>query len=567
MVSSDVADGYAQSAFRPCIVIPCFNDAKHLPGLLAGLEELHLRALIVDDGSYEQESQAIASLREQYLWVDVLRLHKNSGKGAAVLAGMLHAAETGFSHVLLLDADARHDPRDAQVLLTAAKKSPRALICAVRSRAGLPWLDKTASFLTQTLCFLETRNVHLADCNCGYRVYPIAAVLALVHEHPLSSRTDFNIEVLVRLYWRGIDIVEIPAAFTCKPMRSKTPLEDGLRLSAAHARLMLESLWHWKCRSAQPDSPHWSAQKNNLEIWGVRLLSISCRILGLHWTIKALWPLSFLWGILQPQQKEFSRGYLMRVEDFSSHKGIVYPQRLSIHRHFYIYGCAIVDRLVSWTDADRKNLRVEVDKDSQSVLTNAPDGSGKLILGSHLGVLEACCAMNRGDSDTVLHVIVDEDLTESIFASVAKDSFAKLHLIRSEELTAETISFLQTRIAAGDWVAIAADRTSEQSARQQESDPAGAPFLGDAALFPIAPYELAAQLQCPVVALFALIDEHNTIHLHAENFAQRITLPAAIREQSLQGYVKRYAALLERYVLAAPYNWFNFYDFWARGRK
>lgn len=567
MLSSVMEDAGPQPAFRPCIVIPCCNDAEHLPALLTQLEPLHLRAFLVDDGSCDATRQKLLALRDRFLWVDVLRLNVNSGKGAAVLAGLLHAAEAGFSHALQMDCDARHDPRDAALLLSAARTSPRALICAVRQTTFLPWTEKSVRFLARSLCFLETRNTHISDPHCGYRVYPIAAVLSLVHEHPLASRTDFDIEVLVRLYWRGIDVVEVPVAFRSDGISVKRSVREDIRLTAAHVRLLMESIWHWKRDSRLPNSQHWSEQKNELEIWGVRLLSLSCRLLGVRSTIRLLWPLSALWVALQPQQKESSRSYLMRLENFAAHKGIVYPKRLSIHRHFFTYGCAIVDRLAAWSDKERASLQVEVDENSQAVLASTGANSGKLILGSHLGVLEACCALSEGNSDTVLHVIVNEDLSENIFASVAKESFSQLHLIRSEDLSAQTLSFLQTRIAAGDWVAIAADRTAEQMSGNEESATAGAPFLGDAALFPIAPYELAAKLACPVVALFALIDECNVIHLHAESFAQRITLPAAIRDQSLQGYVKRYAALLERYVLAAPYNWFNFYDFWARGKK
>ena len=138
-------------------------------------------------------------------------------------------------------------------------------------------------------------------------------------------------------------------------------------------------------------------------------------------------------------------------------------------------------------------------------------------------------------------------------------------MIAARDVNDEVKADLLARIDRGEWVAMSADRTPALPS-PDGSATAGAPFLGDPALFPLEPYILAAQLRCPVVALFALVNEHNQIEVAAENFAQRITLPAAIREQSLQGYVKRYAALLERYTLKAPYNWFNFYDFWARGK-
>ncbi|MGA7986605.1 MAG: glycosyltransferase family 2 protein, partial [Burkholderiales bacterium] len=48
-----------------------------------------------------------------------------------------------------------------------------------------------------------------------------------------------------------------------------------------------------------------------------------------------------------------------------------------------------------------------------------------------------------------------------------------------------------------------------------------------------------------------------------EPFAERIELDRRDREASLRPWVERYAARLEHHCREAPYNWFNFYDFWA----
>jgi predicted LPLAT superfamily acyltransferase len=73
-------------------------------------------------------------------------------------------------------------------------------------------------------------------------------------------------------------------------------------------------------------------------------------------------------------------------------------------------------------------------------------------------------------------------------------------------------------------------------------------FLGAPASFPLGPLRLAAILDAPVVLFFGLYLGGRRYALHFEPFA---------------GDVAHYAARLEHYCRRAPYNWFNFYDFWA----
>jgi predicted LPLAT superfamily acyltransferase len=88
-------------------------------------------------------------------------------------------------------------------------------------------------------------------------------------------------------------------------------------------------------------------------------------------------------------------------------------------------------------------------------------------------------------------------------------------------------------------------------------------FLGADAPFPAGPFILAALLQAPVVLFFALYRGGKRYEIHFESFAERIAADSPPQAKHMREWVERYVARLEHYCRLAPYNWFNFYDFWG----
>jgi predicted LPLAT superfamily acyltransferase len=87
------------------------------------------------------------------------------------------------------------------------------------------------------------------------------------------------------------------------------------------------------------------------------------------------------------------------------------------------------------------------------------------------------------------------------------------------------------------------------------------PFLGEEAGFPASPFRIAGMLKRPVVLMVGLYLGGNRYHLHFERLIGEGEL--ALRDpQAVERWVQRYAQRLEHYCRLAPYNWFNFYDFW-----
>jgi predicted LPLAT superfamily acyltransferase len=90
-----------------------------------------------------------------------------------------------------------------------------------------------------------------------------------------------------------------------------------------------------------------------------------------------------------------------------------------------------------------------------------------------------------------------------------------------------------------------------------------APFLGQAAAFPVGPYVMASVLGCPLYAMFTVRQGGDAPYeLHFERLREQVALPRRGREAALAELAGEYAARLEHHARRAPLEWFNFYDFW-----
>ncbi|MFP5306801.1 MAG: glycosyltransferase, partial [Gammaproteobacteria bacterium] len=118
--------------FKPCIVVPVFDHEGAIAATIASLEPHGLTCFAVDDGSHAPCARALDRLAEDHAgWLRLVRLERNQGKGAAVMAGFAAAEAAGFTHALQIDADGQHDAADIPRLLALAQAHPDALISGI----------------------------------------------------------------------------------------------------------------------------------------------------------------------------------------------------------------------------------------------------------------------------------------------------------------------------------------------------------------------------------------------------------------------------------------------------
>jgi glycosyltransferase involved in cell wall biosynthesis len=198
--------------FKPCIVVPVYNHQHAIGAVLDGLLKHGVHCILVDDGSEPACAAALDALAAAAPGrVTLLRLPSNQGKGAAVLHGFRHAAEQGYSHALQIDADGQHRTGDVPLFLALAERHPAAVI------AGCPVFDESVPkvrlygrYATHICVWINTLSLQIKDSMCGFRVYPLAPTVALARRTPIGRYMNFDTDILVRLYWDGLEVINQP---------------------------------------------------------------------------------------------------------------------------------------------------------------------------------------------------------------------------------------------------------------------------------------------------------------------------------------------------------------------
>jgi glycosyltransferase involved in cell wall biosynthesis len=228
-----------------CAVIPVYDHERAIAGTTASLRNLGLTVLLVDDGSGPACAAELRRLAAEDPAVRLVRLPVNRGKGAAVKAGLLAAAQAGFTHALQIDADGQHDTADVPRFIAAATLEPRSLVC------GRPVFDATIPrhrlylrYLTHAMVWLNTLSFDIPDSMCGLRVYPLAVVLPVIEAEPPGDRMDFDVEVLVRLHWDGIAMRWLPTrvGYPRDGISHFRLLPDNWLITRMHTRLFFGML-------------------------------------------------------------------------------------------------------------------------------------------------------------------------------------------------------------------------------------------------------------------------------------------------------------------------------------
>ncbi|MCW8833324.1 MAG: glycosyltransferase family 2 protein [Colwellia sp.] len=228
-----------------CAVIPSFNHSAKLAQISSALLAQRLAVIIVDDASSETHNKILQTLSNESDDIHLVTHHENQGKGGAVVTGLLTAQKLGYSHALQLDADGQHDLNDINSLLILSAKYPRALI------SGQPVYDSSipkgrlwGRSITHFWVHVETLSLQVKDTMCGFRVYPLETSCQLIQQVNLGKRMDFDIEIMVRLFWRNVDIKFVPTKvdYPEDGQSHFRAIHDNVLISWLHTRLVIGML-------------------------------------------------------------------------------------------------------------------------------------------------------------------------------------------------------------------------------------------------------------------------------------------------------------------------------------
>ena len=280
----------------------------------------------------------------------------------------------------------------------------------------------------------------------------------------------------------------------------------------------------------------------------LRLIRAVAMLFGRPVARAVLYPVAAYFVFRRSPERLASRRFLSRALDRPATLG-------DVLRHFHTFAAVTLDRVFLLSDRFR---RFDVRCHGLEQLHRAMDlERGVLLFGAHFGSFEALRVLSLQRSDVKFRVVIDLEQNPTVSALLNS---------LNPQLAGTVINARQS----GTTVALAIREGLEQKALvtllADRSRPGNrviaVPFLGSPAPFPTAAWELAAALHAPVVLCFGIYNGANRYDLHFELFAEEITHDRRNRQATMKHWIGRYAERLEAYVRNAPFNWFNFYDFW-----
>ncbi|MBS0226879.1 MAG: acyltransferase, partial [Proteobacteria bacterium] len=224
-------------------------------------------------------------------------------------------------------------------------------------------------------------------------------------------------------------------------------------------------------------------------------------------------------------------------------------------RHVHTFASTILDRVfLLGGPIDRFDVRIDgVDE----VHRELDQGRGLLLFGSHHGSFDVLRALATRRPDYTIKIVLDKKQAPAMTKLLgALNPQLAANIIDASQDGPSIVMDIQRALSEGALVSLLVDRV-------RPGEPwLPAQFLGGTARFPTSPWLIASALKVPVAIAFGLYRGGNHYDLAFELFSEQVDIPRQARAEALSTLIQRYATRLEHYVHQAPYNWFNFYDFW-----
>ncbi len=586
-------------AIKACVLIPIYNHGATIGGVIEALAPAGLPCFIIDDGSDHATRAALREIAALYDWVQVHHRPQRGGKGAALKTGYRLAAERGFTHAVQLDADGQHAAGDVVRFVASMRQHPDALIL------GTPVFDASVSKLrlcTRQLsrCFvwLATLSFAIRDPLCGFRGIPLQPMLALLARVRTGNWMDFEPENAVRLFREGVPIVNLPTrvVYHRGGISHFDVVRDDLRLSWLYTRLcvglLLRPCARWLRRfnlsseqrtqlshqtatagahlldptthsgekgALAAAKSEWVRMAESGSILALRAMARFYRFCGRRASLVLLYPVAAYFFLRDGAARRASRNYLAVL--YACPEGRARfrrsPDWRDSFRQFYEFAINIFDRMVGWGGAvDTLPFR---QRGSEQLFELIRERRGAVLVGSHVGSFD----MLRLIGDRYrLHVNVlmftrHAERINRFFAEL--DPNSNVRVIELDPHSVRTAFAIKECIDRGELVGILADRTDPSG----RGHPVQTTFLGRPAHFPLSPFLLAVTLRCPLIFSICGRGPDGAYEAIAESLWSGEIVPRREREKRARELLEAYVRLLEYHCVRTPYQWFNFYDFWA----
>lgn len=233
-------------ALSCCVIIPTYNNVGTIGEVIADVKHYAEDIFVVLDGPTDGTAGVVKSAGD----IHVVEYPENRGKGYALRQGFIAARNAGFRNAITLDSDGQHFAKDITTLIAKAEEFPDSLIVGARKMDGADQNKKSgfANRFSNFWYMVETLHT-LPDTQSGYRLYPIGKMKGMRF---LSTKYEFEVEVLVKSVWRGINVISEPVDVFYPPQSERVshfrPGPDFTRISILNTYLVLCAVLygHWR---------------------------------------------------------------------------------------------------------------------------------------------------------------------------------------------------------------------------------------------------------------------------------------------------------------------------------
>lgn len=226
------------------VLIPSYNPGPKVTATVHAARQQWNPVWVVIDGSNDGSERTLQAMAADDPGLRIIHLPHNQGKGAAVLHGFKLAAAAGYSHALTMDADGQHPAALIADFMASSSREPAAMVLGIPIfDASAPNLRVQGRKISNWWANLVTLWAGIGDSLFGFRVYPIRPLIEIMRYQPWMRHFDFDPEAAIRLSWRGVKAVNLPAAvlyFSSADggVSHFRYLRDNLLLSWMYSRLL-----------------------------------------------------------------------------------------------------------------------------------------------------------------------------------------------------------------------------------------------------------------------------------------------------------------------------------------
>ena len=223
------------------IVVPTYNNAKTIGGVLADIKQYANHIIVVNDGSTDDTAQILSTIEG----IEIITHQRNSGKGTALKNGLCKAKADGYRYAITIDSDGQHFASDIPTFVQEIEATPDTLLVGGRNieADNMPGKNTFANKFSNFWFRLET-GVKLPDTQSGYRLYPLQ--LMNVQKWYYTAKYEFELEALVFASWAGVTVRNIPINVYYPPEGERVshfrPWRDFTRISILNTILVLIAL-------------------------------------------------------------------------------------------------------------------------------------------------------------------------------------------------------------------------------------------------------------------------------------------------------------------------------------